>query len=225
MGTGRSSAWTSPRPRSARAGWLAFLRGLVARGLSGVQLVISDAHPGLVAEIGSALRGAAWYYQWNPTGLAEFRWLCRRPSSSGPRSFSPTCSIGCSWPSFCSRLKLGRPPTKACARSPGLGFDPLHLSGQGSDEFMFPTASGSERIRRVSAMVGRAIASGRRRSSGGIGADGPVPPVMALLGSADLGEQIWGYMVPANRRKSAMVMTEVPDPVRTPASGVQPLRR
>jgi putative transposase len=42
------------------AGWLAFLRGLVARGLSGVALVISDAHPGLVAAIGSALPGAAW---------------------------------------------------------------------------------------------------------------------------------------------------------------------
>jgi transposase-like protein len=42
------------------AGWLAFLRGLVARGLSGVQLVISDAHPGLVAAIGSALPGAGW---------------------------------------------------------------------------------------------------------------------------------------------------------------------
>ncbi len=28
------------------AGWTAFLRGLVARGLSGVSLVISDAHPG-----------------------------------------------------------------------------------------------------------------------------------------------------------------------------------
>jgi putative transposase len=42
------------------AGWLAFLRGLVARGLSGVQLVISDAHPGLVAAIGSALPGATW---------------------------------------------------------------------------------------------------------------------------------------------------------------------
>jgi transposase-like protein len=42
------------------AGWLAFLRGLVARGLSGVQLVISDAHPGLVAAIGSALPGASW---------------------------------------------------------------------------------------------------------------------------------------------------------------------
>jgi putative transposase len=31
------------------AGWLAFWRGLVARGLSGVQLVTADAHPGLVA--------------------------------------------------------------------------------------------------------------------------------------------------------------------------------
>jgi putative transposase len=35
------------------AGWLAFLRGLVARGLTGVQLVISDAHRGLVAAIGA----------------------------------------------------------------------------------------------------------------------------------------------------------------------------
>jgi putative transposase len=31
------------------AGWLAFLRGLVARGLSGVALVISDDHAGLVS--------------------------------------------------------------------------------------------------------------------------------------------------------------------------------
>ncbi|GAA2828895.1 transposase-like protein [Nonomuraea rubra] len=42
------------------AGWLAFLRGLVARGLSGVQLVISDAHRGLVEAIGAALPGACW---------------------------------------------------------------------------------------------------------------------------------------------------------------------
>ena len=43
------------------AGWLAFLRGLVARGLSGVQLVISDAHRGLVDAIGAdpAGRGLA----------------------------------------------------------------------------------------------------------------------------------------------------------------------
>ena len=42
------------------AGWLAFWRGLVARGLSGVQLVTADAHPGLVAAIGAALPGASW---------------------------------------------------------------------------------------------------------------------------------------------------------------------
>jgi putative transposase len=33
---------------------------LVARGLSGVALVTSDAHPGLVAAIGATLPGAAW---------------------------------------------------------------------------------------------------------------------------------------------------------------------
>ncbi len=41
-------------------GWLAFLRGLVARGLSGVLLVVSDAHPGLVDAIASTLVGATW---------------------------------------------------------------------------------------------------------------------------------------------------------------------
>lgn len=42
------------------AGWLAFFRDLVARGLSGVQLVTSDAHAGLVAAIGATLPGASW---------------------------------------------------------------------------------------------------------------------------------------------------------------------
>ncbi len=42
------------------AGWLAFLRSLVARGLSGVQLVISDDHPGLVDAICATLPGAGW---------------------------------------------------------------------------------------------------------------------------------------------------------------------
>ena len=35
------------------AGWLAFLRGLVAHGLSGVQLVISDCYAGLMAAVGA----------------------------------------------------------------------------------------------------------------------------------------------------------------------------
>lgn len=42
------------------AGWLAFLRGLVSRGLSGVALVVSDAHEGLKDAIASTLPGAAW---------------------------------------------------------------------------------------------------------------------------------------------------------------------
>jgi transposase-like protein len=42
------------------AAWLAFLRSLVARGLAGVRLVSSDAHPGLVDAIAATLPGAAW---------------------------------------------------------------------------------------------------------------------------------------------------------------------
>src|SRR5690625_1777732 len=42
------------------AGWLTFFRDLVARGLTGVKLVTSDAHPGLVEAIGATLPGAAW---------------------------------------------------------------------------------------------------------------------------------------------------------------------
>ncbi|MFF4418384.1 IS256 family transposase [Streptosporangium sp. NPDC001559] len=42
------------------AGWLAFLRTLVARGLGGVRLVVSDAHTGLVEAIGATLPGASW---------------------------------------------------------------------------------------------------------------------------------------------------------------------
>ena len=40
--------------------WTAFLRGLKARGLHGVQLVISDAHAGLKQAIEAVLLGAAW---------------------------------------------------------------------------------------------------------------------------------------------------------------------
>ena len=42
------------------AGWLGFFRDLTARGLSGVKLVTSDAHAGLVTAIGATLPGAAW---------------------------------------------------------------------------------------------------------------------------------------------------------------------
>ena len=40
--------------------WLAFLRSLHARGLSGVELVVSDAHLGLKNAIATVFAGAAW---------------------------------------------------------------------------------------------------------------------------------------------------------------------
>src|SRR3712207_2624229 len=40
--------------------WTAFLRSLKARGLTGTQLVISDAHQGLKGAIASVLLGASW---------------------------------------------------------------------------------------------------------------------------------------------------------------------
>ncbi len=40
--------------------WIQFLRSLRARGLSGVKLVISDAHEGLKAAISAVMLGAAW---------------------------------------------------------------------------------------------------------------------------------------------------------------------
>ena len=40
--------------------WTSFLRGLVARGLKGVRLVISDSHEGLKQAIAAVLVGASW---------------------------------------------------------------------------------------------------------------------------------------------------------------------
>src|SRR5919205_2426292 len=47
-------------PSEDGAFWLAFLRGLVARGLRGVKLVTSDSHEGLKAAISSVLQGTSW---------------------------------------------------------------------------------------------------------------------------------------------------------------------
>jgi transposase-like protein len=63
------------------AGWTAFCRGLVARGLHGVRLVISDAHPGLKDAIASTLPGASW--QRCRTHFLR-NLLTRVPKSAGP---------------------------------------------------------------------------------------------------------------------------------------------
>jgi len=47
-------------PTEDGAFWHQFLRGLVARGLRGVRLVVSDAHEGLKGAIAAVLHGAAW---------------------------------------------------------------------------------------------------------------------------------------------------------------------
>jgi hypothetical protein len=52
------------------AGWVAFFRGLLARGLAGVGLVTSDAHAGLVAAIGATLPGASWQ-------RCRTHWICK----------------------------------------------------------------------------------------------------------------------------------------------------
>lgn len=47
-------------PSEDESFWAQFLRGLLERGLSGVQLVISDAHKGLKKAIREVLTGASW---------------------------------------------------------------------------------------------------------------------------------------------------------------------
>jgi putative transposase len=47
-------------PSEDGAFWLQFLRSLVARGLGGVKLVISDAHQGLKGAIEAVLQGSSW---------------------------------------------------------------------------------------------------------------------------------------------------------------------
>jgi len=47
-------------PSEDEAFWRSFVRGLVARGLAGVQLVVSDAHAGLKMALGAVLHGASW---------------------------------------------------------------------------------------------------------------------------------------------------------------------
>lgn len=46
--------------RESRSSWRDFLVGLKARGLRGVELVVSDDHAGLVAAIGEVIPEAAW---------------------------------------------------------------------------------------------------------------------------------------------------------------------
>src|SRR3954462_10582019 len=75
------------------AGWLSFFRGLTARGLTGVALVTSDAHAGLVAAIGATLPGAAW--QRCRVHWACKESTCRRVRVVGARGRQRGEELGC----------------------------------------------------------------------------------------------------------------------------------
>ncbi len=65
----------------SEAGWLTLFRGLNARGLTGVKLVTSDAHGGLVNAVAATLDGAAWQ-------------RCRTHYAANLRSATPKSSWG-----------------------------------------------------------------------------------------------------------------------------------
>ena len=70
------------------AAWNEFFADLVARGLAGVRLVTSDAHPGLKDAIAANLPGAVWqrcrtHYAANLMGITTSRNGCSS-GASGP---------------------------------------------------------------------------------------------------------------------------------------------
>jgi transposase-like protein len=77
-------------PSENGAFWLNFLRRLMARGLTGVRLVTSDAHEGLTAAIAAVLHGATWqrcrvHWLRNARGLV--------PKSAQPIVGATTCMV------------------------------------------------------------------------------------------------------------------------------------
>ena len=91
------------------AGWLAFFRDLVARGLSGVKLVTSDAHCGLVDAVGATLPGTSW--QRCRTHFAA-NLMSHTPSTPGARSKRCcTRSMTSPTPTRCTPSSTGSWPT------------------------------------------------------------------------------------------------------------------
>jgi transposase-like protein len=100
------------------AGWTAFLRGLVARGLSGVRLVVSDAHPGLVDAIASTLPGASW--QRCRTHFLR-NLLTRVPKSAGPFVATLVRSIFAQPDAAAVRAQFARVVDQLAERFPAAG--------------------------------------------------------------------------------------------------------
>lgn len=69
--------------------WLAFLRGVRARGASSVRFVVSDAHRGLVHALGDVFQGATWQRcvvrLIRDCAREAGSWAARRHVPRGPR--------------------------------------------------------------------------------------------------------------------------------------------
>src|SRR5262245_16112008 len=87
------------------AAWLAFLRSLVARGLAGVTLVTSDAHPGLVDAIAATLPGASWQ-------------RCRTHFMRNLLTRVPKSAQGL-WRRWSGRSSPSPTPTRSASNTPG----------------------------------------------------------------------------------------------------------
>ena len=109
--------------------WREFLRSLVARGLVGVQLAISDAHPGLKAALAQVL-GAPWQ-RCTVHFLRDLRGHVRRDQHdalgaiirrSSPPPTAPKRASACATPSASSSGGCRRSPP--CSRTPSTTCSP-----------------------------------------------------------------------------------------------------
>ena len=129
------------------AGWAAFFRDLTARGLSGVQLVTSDAHAGLVAAIGATLPDASWQ-------------RCRTHHAANLMSATPKSSWPCGFGRCCTASTTSPTPARHTPSTAGsstnrprqVWFDAYHTPSRGTGRSR--RRSGSIRLASTSAAEG-----------------------------------------------------------------------
>jgi transposase-like protein len=148
------------------AGWLAFFRDLTARGLTGVALVTSDAHAGLVDAIGATLPTASWqrcrtHYAANlmsVTPKSQWGWVKAllhsvydQPDAEAVHASSTgscrACTRSCRpWPSTSRTRGPTSCPSPRSPRRSGARSGPITpRSGSTAKSVGGPTLSGSSR--------------------------------------------------------------------------------
>src|SRR5215469_7561392 len=162
------------------AGWLAFFRGLVTRGLSGVVLVASDAHAGLVAAIAATVPGASWqrcrtHYLRDlltkvnkasqPWVATLVRTIFDQPDAAEVHAQFSRVVAALEGTAGRRRAPVRRPrrPARLRCRAPGDLAADLVLQPAGAAE---PRAAPANRRRRHLPRPGRHHPAGRRRAHG-----------------------------------------------------------